>query len=262
MTQIPVDSRLFRLSRPAAEHPQARRQTGRVRRGQDRQCDAARSAPPPANSSAPRSTRWPSACLPTSPRCPQAASPTSSTSGLSRTGAARAGYYRTARAYIAYREQHRRLREDSRTAVDVESSINEYWSGATGVSTPTQPGLFARRPDPERVGQGGGQLLAQPRLCARSRARPPRGRHPHPRPGHARRLLRRLVAAHAAARRPETACPARSRRPHPSTCLARSGRSSISSARCKTSGRGRRRSPPSTPTWRPTSARTTCPTKR
>ena len=37
-----------------------------------------------------------------------------------------AGYYRTARAYIVYREQHRRLREDSRTAVDVESSINEY----------------------------------------------------------------------------------------------------------------------------------------
>ena len=37
-----------------------------------------------------------------------------------------AGYYRTARAYIAYREQHQRLREDSRTAVDVESSINEY----------------------------------------------------------------------------------------------------------------------------------------
>src|SRR5665811_1041666 len=37
-----------------------------------------------------------------------------------------AGFYRTARAYIAYREQHRRLREDSRTAVDVESSINEY----------------------------------------------------------------------------------------------------------------------------------------
>jgi anaerobic ribonucleoside-triphosphate reductase len=37
-----------------------------------------------------------------------------------------AGYYRTARAYIAYREQHRRLREDSRTAVDVETSINEY----------------------------------------------------------------------------------------------------------------------------------------
>ena len=37
-----------------------------------------------------------------------------------------AGYFRTARAYIAYREQHRRLREDSRTAVDVESSINEY----------------------------------------------------------------------------------------------------------------------------------------
>jgi anaerobic ribonucleoside-triphosphate reductase len=35
-------------------------------------------------------------------------------------------YLKTARAYIAYRSQHARLRSDVRTVVDVESSINEY----------------------------------------------------------------------------------------------------------------------------------------
>lgn len=37
-----------------------------------------------------------------------------------------AGHTGTARAYIAYRTQHARLREDARTVVEVESSINEY----------------------------------------------------------------------------------------------------------------------------------------
>jgi ribonucleoside-triphosphate reductase len=37
-----------------------------------------------------------------------------------------AGYRKTLRAYIAYREQHRQLREDRTTLVDVEASINEY----------------------------------------------------------------------------------------------------------------------------------------
>ncbi|MDR2113991.1 MAG: ribonucleoside triphosphate reductase, partial [Bifidobacteriaceae bacterium] len=37
-----------------------------------------------------------------------------------------AGYLATARAYIVYRAQHSRLREDVRVVVDVESSINEY----------------------------------------------------------------------------------------------------------------------------------------
>ncbi|MDR2565456.1 MAG: ribonucleoside triphosphate reductase [Bifidobacteriaceae bacterium] len=37
-----------------------------------------------------------------------------------------AGYIATARAYIVYREQHSRLRQDARVVVDVESSINEY----------------------------------------------------------------------------------------------------------------------------------------
>jgi ribonucleoside-triphosphate reductase len=37
-----------------------------------------------------------------------------------------AKYLKTARAYIVYREQHRILREDKRTVIDVEHSINEY----------------------------------------------------------------------------------------------------------------------------------------
>ncbi|OAP89774.1 anaerobic ribonucleoside triphosphate reductase [Acidithiobacillus ferrooxidans] len=36
------------------------------------------------------------------------------------------GFYRTARAYIAYREQHQRLRRDRLTAVNAVSSVNEY----------------------------------------------------------------------------------------------------------------------------------------
>jgi len=37
-----------------------------------------------------------------------------------------ANHFETARAYIVYREQHSRLREDRRTLVDVATSINEY----------------------------------------------------------------------------------------------------------------------------------------
>jgi ribonucleoside-triphosphate reductase (formate) len=37
-----------------------------------------------------------------------------------------ADHFRTARAYIVYREQHKRLRQDRRTLVDVASSVNEY----------------------------------------------------------------------------------------------------------------------------------------
>jgi len=37
-----------------------------------------------------------------------------------------ADYIETARAYIAYRAQHQRLREDRRTLVDVAASVNEY----------------------------------------------------------------------------------------------------------------------------------------
>ena len=37
-----------------------------------------------------------------------------------------AGFVATARAYIAYREQHKRLREDRKTLLDVSTSVNEY----------------------------------------------------------------------------------------------------------------------------------------
>ncbi|QJR14245.1 ribonucleoside triphosphate reductase [Usitatibacter palustris] len=37
-----------------------------------------------------------------------------------------AGHIATARAYIVYREQHRKLRDDARALVDVERSVNEY----------------------------------------------------------------------------------------------------------------------------------------
>jgi len=37
-----------------------------------------------------------------------------------------ANHLQTARGYISYRDQHRRLREDRRTLVDVGSSVNEY----------------------------------------------------------------------------------------------------------------------------------------
>ncbi len=39
-----------------------------------------------------------------------------------------ANHLATARAYIAYRERHKKLREDRKTVVDVEASINEYLS--------------------------------------------------------------------------------------------------------------------------------------
>jgi ribonucleoside-triphosphate reductase len=37
-----------------------------------------------------------------------------------------AGFVSTARAYIVYREQHKRLREDRKTLLDVSTSVNEY----------------------------------------------------------------------------------------------------------------------------------------
>ena len=168
-----------------------------------------------------------------------------------------ANHLKTARAYIVYREKHATLRRDRQTLVDVNASVSEYLSRSDWrVNANANPGLFAGRPDPQRGRQGDGQLLAVARVHARDRRRAPQRRPAHPRPGHAVRLLRRLVAAHAAARSVRTACPARWRRGRPGTCRPRSARWSTSWARCRTSGRARRPSPPSTPTWRPSSART------
>lgn len=41
-----------------------------------------------------------------------------------------ANYFKSARAYIVYREQHAKLRQDYKALVDVESSVNEYLSRA------------------------------------------------------------------------------------------------------------------------------------
>ena len=92
----------------------------------------------------------------------------------------------------------------ARRVVDV-GSLDQRIPVAPGLARQRQrqPGLFAGRPDPQCVRQGGGQLLAQPCLSARTRRSAPRGRDPRPRPRHAGGLLRRLVAAHPAARRPQ-----------------------------------------------------------
>ncbi|MEW8562372.1 MAG: ATP cone domain-containing protein, partial [Candidatus Thiodiazotropha sp.] len=37
-----------------------------------------------------------------------------------------ANHLKTARAYIVYREQHKKLREDRRTLLDVSASVSEY----------------------------------------------------------------------------------------------------------------------------------------
>ena len=112
----------------------------------------------------------------------------------------RAGHWRTARAYIVHREQHARLRS-LRHAGGGRGKRDGGIPGAARLARQRQrqPGLQPGRPDPERGRQGHGQLLAV-HVFARGGPGPPRRRHPHPRPGHAQRLLRRLVAAPAADR--------------------------------------------------------------
>ena len=78
-----------------------------------------------------------------------------------------ANHFATARAYIVYREQRARLRSDKKTVVEVETSMNEYLAaGRLARQRQRQPGLLARRADPERLGQGRRELLALARLPA------------------------------------------------------------------------------------------------
>ena len=84
-----------------------------------------------------------------------------------------ANHFSTARAYIVYREQRSRLRRDQRTLVDVAASINEYLDRAgLARQRQRQPGLFAGRADPQRLGQADRQLLALARLPAGDRRAP------------------------------------------------------------------------------------------
>ena len=107
---------------------------------------------------------------------------------------------RTARAYIVYRERAHGCARPAHAGRcrDLDQRVPRPRRLARQCQR--QPGLFAGRADPQRLGQGDRQLLAVARLSARDRPGAPRGRPPHPRPRHAGRLLRRLVAAHAAVR--------------------------------------------------------------
>lgn len=67
-----------------------------------------------------------------------------------------------------------------------------------------QPGLFARRFDPQCIGQGHCQLLLVGRsVQSGHQLGPSRGRSAYPRSRHARWSLRRLVTAYFADRRPQ-----------------------------------------------------------
>ena len=81
-----------------------------------------------------------------------------------------AGHLKAARAYIVYREQHAKLRNDQ-TNDRRRRRVGQRIPGAAGLARQRQrqPGLFARRPDPQRFRQGRRQLLAVARLRAGDR---------------------------------------------------------------------------------------------
>jgi hypothetical protein len=115
-----------------------------------------------------------------------------------------ANHLKTARAYIVYREQHAKLRADRKTLVDVESSINEYlnrqdWRvNANANQGYSLGGLILNV---------SGKVIANYWLSTSTHARS--GRGPPQRATSTSttstcwRLLRRLVAAHPAARGPQ-----------------------------------------------------------
>ena len=122
--------------------------------------------------------------------------------------------------------------------------------------------LLRRRAHPLQQRRDHGELLAVRDLRRGDRQRPPQRGDPHPRPLHADRLLRGLVAQTAHPGGGWAASRARSPRRRRSTWRRCATRWSTSSASCRTSGRARRRFLPSTPTSRPSSRRTTSTTTR
>ncbi len=112
-----------------------------------------------------------------------------------------AGHRRTLRAYTVYREQHRKLRDARRTLVDVEASVSEYlqqrdWRVNANANQGYSLGGLILNVSGKVIANYWLDHVYPPEAGQAHRA----GRHPHPRPRHAQRLLRRLVAAHAAAR--------------------------------------------------------------
>ena len=175
-----------------------------------------------------------------------------------------ANHLQTARAYIVYRETAQEAAPGPQDGGRRRKRRSTNTSIAPGLARQRQrqPGLLPGRPDSQRLRQGGGQLLAEPRLFAGSRRSAPRGRRSTSTTSTCWRATAPAGRCAPCCTRASTACRARSRRGRPSTCPPRSARSSTSSARCRTNGPARRRSPPSTPTWRRSSARTICPIPR
>ena len=128
------------------------------------------------------------------------------------------------RAYIVYRDRHARLRADRKTLVDVAASVDEYleqkdWRVNANANQGYSLGGLILNVSGKVVANYGCRTSTR----RRSAARAPRRRRPHPRPRHARRLLRGWFAARAAARGPQRRA-GKSRPALPSTCRARSAR--------------------------------------
>ena len=168
-----------------------------------------------------------------------------------------AGHRRTLRAYTVYREQHRKLRDARRTLVDVEASVEEYlqqrdWRVNANanqgyslgglilnISGKVTANYWLDHVYPPEIGQAHREadfhIHDLDMLCGYC----------------AGWSLRTLLHEGL------NGVPGQGRgRAAQAPVAAPSGRSSTSSARCRTNGPARRPSAPSTPTWRPSCART------
>jgi len=167
-----------------------------------------------------------------------------------------ANHLQTARAYIAYRDSHKKLREDRKTVVDVEASINEYLSRQDWrVNANANQGYSL----------GGLILNVSGKVVANywlNHVYSPELGEAH-RDGSLHIHDLDMLAGYCAGWSLRTllheglnGVPGKVEAGRPSTCPRRSARSSTSSARCRTNGPARRHFPRSIPTWRRSSATT------
>ena len=111
-----------------------------------------------------------------------------------------AGHFDTARAYIVYRERHARLRRDRKAVVDVAASMNEYlsredWRVRANANRGYSLGGLILNVSGKVTANYWLDEVYSPEIGTAHREG---DLHIHDR--HARRLLRRLVAAHAVER--------------------------------------------------------------
>jgi anaerobic ribonucleoside-triphosphate reductase len=167
-----------------------------------------------------------------------------------------AGHFATARAYIVYREQHRALRADRKAMVDVERSVNEYLD---------PPDWRVNANANQGYSLGGLILNVSGKVVANywlDHVYPPEVGLAHREADlHIHDLD--MLAGYCAGWSLRTllheglnGVPGKVEAGPPRTCPAPWARSSTSWARCRTNGPAPRPSAPSTPTWRPSCART------